>query len=144
MSAENGIVIVTGSNGRIGDAVMRRLAGRFQSIVGFDRKAPAPPPPGCVYIPVEITSDDSVREGLRTIRDHHGAHVASVGVVPGDDDALVIEVFPADDRDVSLELYAANARSSLLAEALDADVQVVEAAPAASVATPAWPSDQLG
>ena len=78
MALDNGIVVVTGSNGRIGDAVMRRFAGRFESIVGFDRKAPAPPPPGCVYIPVEITSDDGVRQGLRTIREHHGAHVASV------------------------------------------------------------------
>ena len=78
MQHDRGIAIVTGSNGRIGDAVMRRFAGRFDSIVGFDRKAPAPPPPGCVYVPVEITSDDSVREGLRTIREHHGAHVASV------------------------------------------------------------------
>jgi nucleoside-diphosphate-sugar epimerase/uncharacterized membrane protein len=75
---DHGIIIVTGSNGRIGDAVMRRLAGRFQDVVGFDRKAPKPPPPGCVYIAVDITSDDSVRDGLRTIRDHHGAHVASV------------------------------------------------------------------
>ncbi len=78
MTPDNGIVVVTGSNGRIGDAVMRRFAGRFESVVGFDRKAPAPPPPGCVYIPVEITSDDSVRQGLRTIREHHGAHVASI------------------------------------------------------------------
>lgn len=78
MTPENGIIVVTGSNGRIGDAVMRRFAGRFESTVGFDRKAPAPPPPGCVSIPVEITSDDSVREGLRAIREHHGAHVASV------------------------------------------------------------------
>jgi nucleoside-diphosphate-sugar epimerase len=78
MTPGNGIVVVTGSNGRIGDAVMRRFAGQFESIVGFDRKAPAPPPPGCVYMPVEITSDDSVREGLRTIRQHHGSHVASV------------------------------------------------------------------
>jgi len=78
VTPDDGIVVVTGSNGRIGDAVMRRFAGRFESVVGFDREAPAPPPPGCVYIPVEITSDDSVRQGLRTIRDHHGAHVASV------------------------------------------------------------------
>ena len=78
MAKEKGIIVVTGSNGRIGDAVMRRFAGRFESIVGFDRKAPAPPPPGCVYMPVEITSDTSVREGLRTIREHHGAHVAAV------------------------------------------------------------------
>ena len=75
---DRGIIIVTGSNGRIGDAVMRRFAGRFADVVGFDRKAPGPPPPGCVYVPVEITSDESVRDGLRTIREHHGAHVASV------------------------------------------------------------------
>lgn len=75
---ENGIVIVTGSNGRIGDAVMRRFAGRFSDVVGFDRKAPNPPPPGCTYVAVEITSDESVREGLRIIREHHGTRVASV------------------------------------------------------------------
>ena len=78
MQADTGIIIVTGSNGRIGDAVMRRFAGRFPTVVGFDRKAPTPPPPGCVYVPVEITSDASVREGLTAIRAHHGAHVASV------------------------------------------------------------------
>jgi nucleoside-diphosphate-sugar epimerase len=78
MEAENGIVIVTGSSGRIGDAIMRRFAGRYSDVVGFDRKAPSPPPPGCIYIPVEITSDESVREGVRVIREHHGTHVISV------------------------------------------------------------------
>jgi nucleoside-diphosphate-sugar epimerase len=78
MNPEPGIIIVTGSNGRIGEAVMRRFAGRFDDVVGFDRKAPDPPPPHCVYVPVEITSDDSVRDGLRTVREHHGTHVASV------------------------------------------------------------------
>jgi nucleoside-diphosphate-sugar epimerase len=75
---ENGIILVTGSNGRIGGAVMRSFAGRFSDVVGLDRKAPSPPPPGCTYIPVEITSDESVREGLRVLREHHGARVASV------------------------------------------------------------------
>lgn len=78
MNTENGIVIVTGSNGRIGDAVMKKFAGRFSDVVGFDRKAPKPPPPGCTYIAVEITSDESVREGLRIIREHHGTRVVSV------------------------------------------------------------------
>jgi nucleoside-diphosphate-sugar epimerase len=78
MTPDGGIILVTGASGRIGDAVMRRFVGRFSKVVGVDRKAPAPPPPGCVYVPVEITSDESVREGLRTIREHHGAHVASV------------------------------------------------------------------
>lgn len=78
MTTGNGIVIVTGSNGRIGDAVMRRFVGRFDDIVGFDRKADNPPPPGCVRVPVDITSDEGVRQGLAAIGDHHGSHVASV------------------------------------------------------------------
>jgi nucleoside-diphosphate-sugar epimerase len=57
---------------------MRRFAGRIGQVVGVDRKSPSPPPPGCVFVPIEITSDESVREGLRFIREHHGAHVASV------------------------------------------------------------------
>ena len=78
MTPDRGIIIVTGSNGRIGDAVMRRFTGRFENVVGFDRKARKPPPPGCVYVPVEVTSDESVRQGLGVIREHHGSHVASV------------------------------------------------------------------
>jgi nucleoside-diphosphate-sugar epimerase/uncharacterized membrane protein len=78
VSPDRGIIIVTGSDGRIGAAVMRRFAGRFEDVVGFDRKAPQPAPTGCVYVAVDITSDDGVRDGLRTIREHHGAHVASV------------------------------------------------------------------
>nr|WP_290997410.1 heavy metal-binding domain-containing protein [Hyphomicrobium sp.] len=73
-----GIVLVTGSNGRIGSAVARRLTGQFSDVVGFDLKSPTPPPPGCVRIPVDITSDDSVREGLLVLREHHGTHIISV------------------------------------------------------------------
>ena len=78
MKPQSGLVLVTGSSGSIGSAVMRRMAGRFESIVGFDREAPTPPPAGCVYIPVDVTSDESVREGLRILREHHGTQVASV------------------------------------------------------------------
>lgn len=78
MKPEKGIVLVTGCNGRIGSAVVERLAGRFSDVVGLDRNAPAPPPPGCVRIPVDIASDDSVREGLRVLREHHGTRLVSV------------------------------------------------------------------
>jgi len=78
MKAKDDIILITGASGRIGDAVMRRLRKRFDNIVGFDRKAPAPPPPDCVRIPVDIASDDSVREGLRILREHHGTRIASV------------------------------------------------------------------
>jgi len=78
MKTESGIVLVTGSSGTIGHAVMHRFAGRFESLVGFDREAPKPAPPNCTHISVDITSDESVREGLRVLREHHGAHIASV------------------------------------------------------------------
>ncbi len=78
MKTESGIVLVTGSNGSIGNSVMRRFMGHFADVVGFDREAPQPPPPGCVYIPVDVTSDESVREGLRIVREHHGVDLASV------------------------------------------------------------------
>ncbi len=76
MEAGKGIVVVTGANGLIGTAVMTRLVRNFE-VVGFDRNAESPPPEGCMLIPVEITSDENVSEGLKTLRDHHGAHVAS-------------------------------------------------------------------
>ena len=78
MDPGRGIILVSGANGRIGQAVMRRFVGGFEDVVGFDRKAPEPPPPGCVYVSIDIISDESVRDGLRTIREHHGGHVASV------------------------------------------------------------------
>ncbi len=78
MKPERKIVLVTGANGRIGSAVMQRLSGRFSDVIGFDRKAPSPPPPGCTHIPVDIASDDSVRKGLRILREHHGTHIAAV------------------------------------------------------------------
>ena len=78
MTAGNGIIIVTGSNGSIGTAVMRRFTGHFDAVIGFDRKAPTPPPEGCVAIAVDITSDEAVREGLATVAAHHGTHIASV------------------------------------------------------------------
>jgi nucleoside-diphosphate-sugar epimerase len=57
---------------------MKRLRERFDNVVGFDESAPAPPPPDCVRIAVDIASDDSVREGLRMLREHHGSKIASV------------------------------------------------------------------
>ena len=67
---------------------------------------------------------------------NHSGRVGSVAVAPDGDGPLVVEVLPADGQDVSLEMYAATARSGLLAEALGAPVEVVEVVDRA-VATPA-------
>ena len=44
MKPTGDIVLITGANGRIGTALMRRLRERFDNVVGFDRRAPSPPP----------------------------------------------------------------------------------------------------
>lgn len=78
MNSRRAIVLITGSNGRIGAAVVQRLIGRDRDVVGLDRHAPTPPPPGCVRIPVDIGSDDSVRQALGVLRAHHGTRIAAV------------------------------------------------------------------
>ncbi len=78
MKSQPGIVLITGCNGRIGSAVMQRMTGRFTDVVGLDRTAPMPPPPGCVRIAVDIASEESTQEGLRILREHHGTHLAAV------------------------------------------------------------------
>lgn len=78
MSGAGDIVLVTGASGRIGTAVMRRLRQRFDNVVGFDREAPTAPQPGCEFIPVDVTSDASVSDGLRVLGEHHGRRLVSV------------------------------------------------------------------
>lgn len=60
MRPEGDIILITGSNGRIGSAVMRELRKTYTNVVGFDTKAEQDPPEGCTRIPVEITSDLSL------------------------------------------------------------------------------------
>ena len=78
MKPDGDIILITGANGRIGTAVMRELRKTFSNVVGFDLQSPPDPPEGCTRIPVDITSDSSVTEGLRILRAHHGDRIASV------------------------------------------------------------------
>lgn len=78
MNPKGDIVLITGSNGRIGTALMKRLRERFDNVVGFDLSAPEPPPPECVRIAVDIASSESVLDGLHMLREHHGQRIAAV------------------------------------------------------------------
>lgn len=78
METKKDLVIITGSSGFIGYAMMERLSKEGYEVVGFDREAPSPPPPGCTAVPVDVTSDESVRGGLRVISEHHGTRIASL------------------------------------------------------------------
>jgi nucleoside-diphosphate-sugar epimerase len=83
MDAGEDTVVVTGSSGLIGSAVANRFgraegtSGRF-AVVGFDRAGPPYPPPAAECVEVDLTSDASVAEGLRGVRERHGNRIASV------------------------------------------------------------------
>ena len=68
-------VLVTGSSGLIGRAVVRRLAAEFE-VVGFSRHRAADLP--SAWIGVDMADDDSVAEGLRRLHNEHGVRLASV------------------------------------------------------------------
>lgn len=77
MSESKGTILVTGSSGRIGYPLAKRLAESY-NVVGFDRRAPSHPPPSAECLYVDLTSDEALRRGLQAIRDLHGNRIASV------------------------------------------------------------------
>ena len=77
MNTARDIVIVTGSSGLIGSAVVRRLAEHF-SVIGFDREGDPHPPTQAERVCVDVTSEDSIRAGLARVRYAYGKRIASV------------------------------------------------------------------
>ncbi|MDX8512686.1 vitamin K epoxide reductase family protein [Mesorhizobium captivum] len=77
MAGRKDTVIVTGSTGFIGSALINRLAGRF-SLVGFDKAATRQPPPAAECVCIDLTSEDAIAAGLRRVRMAYGTRIASV------------------------------------------------------------------
>jgi len=77
MNGQKDTILVTGSSGRIGYPLAKRLSESF-NVVGFDRRAPSHPPPSAECLYVDITSDESLSRGLKAIRELHGSRIASV------------------------------------------------------------------
>ncbi|MGK9169486.1 NAD-dependent epimerase/dehydratase family protein [Inquilinus limosus] len=71
------IIIVTGSSGFLGRAIIRRLAERYD-VVGLDFALPPTPAPFGEAIRVDLTSDASVAAALQRVRAGHGDRIASV------------------------------------------------------------------
>lgn len=71
------VVVITGSSGFIGRALIARLAKRYE-IVGLDFMLPATPNPAVDAVRVDLTSDGSVEAALARVRAGHGSHIASV------------------------------------------------------------------
>jgi exopolyphosphatase/guanosine-5'-triphosphate,3'-diphosphate pyrophosphatase len=68
---------------------------------------------------------------------NHQARVAGLSTREGRGGTITIEAAPADGQDVSLELYAANNRADLLAEALRSPVEVIRSDGRERLPTPA-------
>src|SRR5881396_3581213 len=74
------VVLVTGSSGLIGSAVIRRLARRPEDyrLVGFDREGPPQPPREAECVCIDITSVESLNEAMERVRYGYGERIASV------------------------------------------------------------------
>lgn len=70
-------VIVTGSSGFIGSAVINELADRF-NLVGFDRAVARQPPPAAECVCIDLTSEKAIASALDRVRTAYGARIASV------------------------------------------------------------------
>lgn len=77
MNSEKDVVVVTGSSGFIGSALIKKLAGHFTP-VGFDRDMPPHPPAEAECICIDLTSDSSIEAALERVRLGYGNRIASV------------------------------------------------------------------
>ncbi|HEY2863864.1 MAG TPA: vitamin K epoxide reductase family protein [Casimicrobiaceae bacterium] len=71
------VVVITGSNGFIGSALINTLASRF-ALVGFDKIASHSPPPAAECVCIDLTSEQGVKGAFERVRIAYGKRIASV------------------------------------------------------------------
>lgn len=77
MSGQSNVVLITGSSGLIGSALVNCMAERYR-VVGFDRDGPPHPPQAAECVCVDLTSEESVQGGLQRVRTAYGRQISSV------------------------------------------------------------------
>ncbi len=70
------IVVVSGSSGLIGSALIKKLAVKYQ-IIGLDNAGYPYPPPEAECVTIDITSDEDVKKVFNDIRAKHGNRIVS-------------------------------------------------------------------
>lgn len=75
--AQKDVVIVTGSSGFIGNAVVQALAKSY-TVVGFDREMPPHPPAQAECVCVDLTSDASVAAAFARVKLAYSKKIASI------------------------------------------------------------------
>ncbi len=74
---QEGVIVITGSSGLIGSALIKRLAGKFK-LIGLDRDGPPYPPKEAECIPMDITSVESISRAMDRIYYEYGSKITSV------------------------------------------------------------------
>ncbi len=74
---EKDVIIVTGSCGRIGSAVVKRLGQKYR-VVGFELLKAIYASSNEELVPVDLASDESVHQAFTHIRYFYGSRIASV------------------------------------------------------------------
>src|SRR5438067_5493248 len=77
MGSQKDVVVVTGSSGFIGAALIGKLAERF-ALVGLDRMASHQPPPAAECVCIDLTTEKGVQSAFERIRLAYGERLASV------------------------------------------------------------------
>lgn len=74
---EQPLILITGANGLIGEALIRRLAGQYR-LAGTYRSEPPADASGADWIELDVTSEESVQRALEEVARRHGRELASV------------------------------------------------------------------
>lgn len=77
MNETKELVLIVGGGGFIGRALVKRLAQKY-TVVSLDRNEPEDLPTGTFAVQIDLTSDESVHNALRQVREEYGRGVASV------------------------------------------------------------------
>ena len=77
MAQNQGIVIVTGSTSHIGGSLVKEIGSEYR-IVGFELLKALYASSNEELVPVDISSDESVNQAFRHIREFYGTRITSV------------------------------------------------------------------
>lgn len=76
-SSGRGVILVTGSSGRIGAALVKRL-GENHNIIGFERVNALYASSNEELVPVDVSSDESMKQAFDHIRNFYGNKIKAV------------------------------------------------------------------
>jgi len=77
MVEKEGVILVTGSCGRLGAAIVKQLSSHYH-MVGFELLKAFYASANEELVPCDLTSDESVTQALRHVRDFYGKKINSV------------------------------------------------------------------